>query len=193
MAQVEEDCIVLSDVQSDAGEPESISDSGDKKVPPSGQVSEDLGKARQRRRKRVRSEGESTDSDTPGTPRSENTMEKKITPATRLKKPVKSQQVKSGLITSFFKFGEANASTNKSSPKTEKKDAEGPSSPKTNTNIPMRSTFSIFKDDSARKNLSTGQESLPDMPLSHDGKVVGHIASKLKDHQVIIDAAIEFL
>ena len=195
MAQVDEDCIVLSDTESDAEGRETGCDSREIMVAALGKVSEDsieidknASARKTNSKKRIRSEDEGSASEAPATPRSDVSLEKKTTPATRPKKPAKGQQKQSGLITSFFKLGpnESSSETKKGASEKQKLTSVPLTVPKNQAGDSQNNKFSIFNDKSEIKDQSIVKETFPDLPLSHDGKIVGHIASKLKDHQVTV-------
>ena len=127
------------------------------------------------------------------TPRSKSEREKQATPATRTKKQAQSQPSHPGLITSFFKNGPSKQSSvvasNAEQVIVEKNNIVAGSEISTGALHQEKPNSSAVCNDqlfSENKTCGTAKENFPEIPLSHDGKIIGHIAAKLKDHQVII-------
>jgi hypothetical protein len=139
------------------------------------------------------------ETDVAASPRSASKNEKNATPATRTKKQAKQELKNPGLITSFFKSGPA-ASKESNSVKTgsAKTGSEDPAitAEKSDAAKIVKDTCAakLFSSNAAsldksvidvKSDLKSEVETCPDLELPHEGKVVGHITAKLKDHQAI--------
>ena len=188
MAEME--TVIVVDEHSDNGEKENtqMSKGIESNVPEASPQSQEC------RGNRGRKRNSPTDEETRGpilTPRSKSESEKQTTPATRTKKQAQSQPSHPGLITSFFKNGPSKQSSmvtsNAEQVIVEKNNIVTGSEISTGAVHQERSNSSAVCNDqlfSENKTCGTAKENFPEIPLSHDGKIIGHIAAKLKDHQV---------